>query len=319
MEELTPQPFYTPVSEPQKQRSNSPRQAIPERASQPLNPSPDSPFAPGNPGSEQPSQPSIFPQPFSRSTPGTGLWGNAPGAGERSPMGSAPVGSAPAPTGNKPSQTPHFSGNAFQDPLIVQFTTLYNASLSSTKVGNHDQARAQYSEMLKIYNQITGRPDMHDMNKDIAHFCLQDVYDNLSKTNDPTVAGLTFGALLGVTVVLLVIGGLVATNPSVVGLATGLSIFGPAAPIWIGGEPHVIITAPTTLRLSDLFTTTEKVPLTYLATSSSGIDAIVSGDYVTLAPKFGISGTTRITLMASRQDAPSVIGKQAVDVTVAEK
>lgn len=308
MPESMPQPFYTPVSELRKKTSNDPRQAIPPTPSSPLNPSPDSPLLPGS-EPPNPSQPSIIPQPFSRSTIGT--------ARIASQRITNPIGSLAPSSSQKPSQTPHFSETASQDPLVVQFTTLYNASLANSKTGNHETARQQYSEMLKLYTQFTTRPDMHEMNKDIAHFCVQDVYDTLSKTSDTGVAKLRFGALLGVTIVLLVIGGIIATNPSIVGLVTGFSIFGPPAPTWTGGESHVLITGPTTIHLADLFSTQDHAPLTFLATSGNGMDAVVSGNYVTLVPKYGVGGTTRISFIAARQDDPLASTKQAVDVTVA--
>lgn len=290
MTEETPPLFYTPVS--QHKNSSSNQQANQNQA---LNPSPDTPLSPWpTDPSDQPSNPSLIPKPFSNSTIGT---------------------LAPEFT-TKPSQTPHFSENTTKDPLVIQFTILYTSALTNAKEGKYVQARQHYSDMLTLYNQLLTRPDLQDMNKDIAHFCLQDVYETLSKTSDPTVSRLTFGALIGMTLFILVIGGIIATNPSIVGLTTGYSTFSSPTPHWNGGEPHVMITGPTTIRLPDLFSTSDKAPLTFLSTSSIGVDAVVSGDYVTLIPKYGVSGTTKISLVAARQDNPQVTTKQNVDVTL---
>jgi len=288
-----PQPFYTPVSQPK-----NPTSSQTAKQNQAITPSPDTPLSPWpvDP-SDNPSNPSPIPNPFSKSTVGT---------------------SAPDFLG-KPSQTPHFSENTSKDRLVLQFTTLYTNALTTAKSGNHVQARQYYCDMLNLYNQLLARPDLQDMNKDIAHFCLQDVYETLSQTTDPGVSRLTFGALIGMTLFLLVLGGIVATNPSIAGLATGHSIFLAPTPQWVGGEPQVMISGPTTIRLPDLFSTTDKAALTFLSTSSIGVDAVVSGDYVTLVPKYGTSGTSRITLTAARKDNPSLLRTQAVDVTVVGK
>lgn len=219
-------------------------------------------------------------------------------------------------TNTKPSKVPHFTPEASGHPVVIEFTTLYNNAITNAKKGNDNEARKQYTDMLKLYSQITTLPNLHDMNKDIAHFCLQDVYDAISEKSDPEVSRMTFGALVGITVLFLIIGGLIVMNPSIVGLVTGLSIGNSGAPQWIGGEPALMITTPTTIKMSDLFSSPNGKSLTYLATSSGTLDAVVDGEYATLVPKYGATGTTRITLIASLTNNPRVMTRMPVDVTV---
>ncbi|MEK6959566.1 MAG: hypothetical protein AABX47_00190 [Nanoarchaeota archaeon] len=228
------------------------------------------------------------------------------------------VASAPAAGPVKAAQTPHFSPEVSGNPIVSQFTTRYHSAIANAKSGKDSDARADYSEMLKLYNALVALPDMHDMNKDIAHFCLQDVYDSIAKNSDPNVSRLSFGALIGITMLLIVIGGIIATNPSIVGLVTGLVVKTPAGPQWIGGEQAVVITGPTTIHMGSLFATGDRAGLTFLATSSSTLDAIVSDDFVTLVPKYGATGTTRIYLVAARSDNPKAMTRAPVDVTVAK-
>jgi len=227
------------------------------------------------------------------------------------------VASIPAGSNAKASQTPHFSPEAAGHPIVSQFTTRYHSAIANAKSGKDSDARNDYSEMLKLYNALVTLPDMHDMNKDIAHFCLQDVYDSIAKNSDPNMSRLSFGALIGITMLLIVIGGIIVTNPSIVGLVTGLAVHTPDGPQWVGGEQAVVITGPTTLHMGSLFKTTDKAGLTFLATSSSTLDAVVADDFVTLVPKYGATGTTRIYLVAARSDNPKAMTKVPVDVTVA--
>ena len=242
---------------------------------------------------------------------------SSPQATSSQATSSSTMTSAPAHGTFDPAKTPHFSEDAAAHPIITQFTSLYHGALTNVKAGSLDLARQQYNDMLKLYQQITALPTLREMNKDIAHFCLQDVYDALARNTDPTVSRLTFGALLGVTILLLVIGGIIATHPAIVGLFTGLSTAGIAHPVWIGGDQAVLISGPTTLHVTDLFATSDKAPLTFVTTSSDILDAVVSGDYATLIPKYGASGTTRITLIAAREDHPSVMTNVPIDVTIA--
>lgn len=232
---------------------------------------------------------------------------------------SAVTATQPARTPEKPSQTPHFSQDAASHPIVTQFTQKYHSAISNAKSGKDEDARRDYSEMLKLYSVLITIPDMHDMNRDIAHFCLQDVYDAISKNSDPVVSKLSFGALIGITMLLLVIGGMIATNPSIVGLVTGLAVRGHPGPQWVGGETAVVITGPTTLHLAPLFLAKDGSEMTYLATSSGTLDAVVAGEYATLVPKYGAIGTTRIELIAALSKDPNAMTRVPVDVTVVAK
>lgn len=196
--------------------------------------------------------------------------------------------------------------------LIQEFSNTYHDATEALDKRQYETAREHYIDLLRIYQSL-GNKEVDPIHTNIAYSCIEDLYQDLQHRIEVPVIS-TQGLRIGITASILVIlmGLFIITNPSFVGLAT-LDL---PQGIWQGPD-YLRITGSTTVNLGEYVDTPG---LTYLTTHGEGVQAHINGKALTLIPTAGYTGRSSITILGYAMDEqPELVLEQQLPVIVEER
>ena len=197
--------------------------------------------------------------------------------------------------------------------LVQQLSQYYHEAMQQIYNRNLKQGKEAYLEMLKIYKDIR-ETDISLEDKQVAHFCVQTVYDTLKeKQEEPPISESTFRMLFSISILILLIGLAIVLKPSVVGL---VAYGGVAPPEFIGVQTRFFITSPFNLDLDQQFRSADGNELEFLVTRSPTVDVEMQGAIAKFIPS-NHKGISRHTLMAiSKRGSTYEVTRVPIEIIV---
>ncbi|MFQ5621640.1 MAG: hypothetical protein ACE5FT_07440 [Candidatus Nanoarchaeia archaeon] len=200
--------------------------------------------------------------------------------------------------------------------VIERFSSRYHDAMDALEARKYEEARELYVDLLRLYQEIQAA-DIDPLHMNIAYSCIEDLYNDLQhKVEVPVVS--TTGLRIGISASILVIlfGIFIITNPSFVGL-TAME-FQDTGPSYWKGPNHLVLGGPYTLNLNDYVENAWDV--TYLVTEGRGVNSFTDGPLLTLVPKRGFSGNSRVTIYGyNTGDKPQLLFKKDLGLVVSQR
>ncbi|MBW3004610.1 hypothetical protein KY310_02165 [Candidatus Woesearchaeota archaeon] len=187
--------------------------------------------------------------------------------------------------------------------LIHKFVQTYNSAQDSIDDNRMDEAKQKYKELMSVYKQISDS-DMESVHKELAYDQVMKVFNGVKGMKPKSSIHVKS---IAAAVVIIIISLVIFIKPEIIGMVT---FDVNQAPVWTGdGNLFVITGVPKesmfignsdrTVNLAAFFSDPNGDELTYLATSTDGLDVKVSGSYISFIPQPGVFGERVITVVAS--------------------
>ncbi|MBD3304322.1 hypothetical protein GF343_04190 [Candidatus Woesearchaeota archaeon] len=187
--------------------------------------------------------------------------------------------------------------------LIHKFVQTYNSAQDSIDANRMDEAKQKYSELMSVYKQISGS-DLESVHKELAYDQVMKVFNGVrgmkprQNINSKSIA---------VAVVIIIISLVIFIKPEIIGM---VAFEANQAPVWTGDGNLFVITGVSessmfvggtgrTINLDAFFNDANGDELTYLATSTDGLNVKISGNHLTFLPEPGVFGERTVTVVAS--------------------
>lgn len=187
--------------------------------------------------------------------------------------------------------------------LIHKFVQTYNSAQDSIDENRIAEAKQKYRELMSVYKQISDS-DIESVHKELAYDQVMKVFNGVKgmkprqNINSKSIA---------VAVVIIIISLVIFIKPEIIGM---VAFEVNQAPVWTGDGNLFVISGVTdksmfvktsdrTINLDAFFNDANDDELTYLATSTDGLNVKVSGNHLTFIPETGVFGEKTITVVAS--------------------
>lgn len=198
--------------------------------------------------------------------------------------------------------------------LIHKFVQAYNSAQDSIEENRIPDAKQKYHELMDAYKEIADS-DMESVHKELAYDQVMKVYQGVKGMKVRHTINTKAVAL---AVVLIIISLVIFIKPEIVGL-TVFELNQP--PQWSGASNVFAIIGveqgmmfkeqfDRTIDLNAFFSDPNNDKLTYLATSTPGLDVKLTNNFLTFLPQEGVFGKRSIIVVAS--DGKEVIRKQFI-------
>jgi len=187
--------------------------------------------------------------------------------------------------------------------VIHKFVQTFNSAQDSIDANRMDEAKQQYKELMSAYKQISDS-DMEPVHKELAYDQVMKVFNGVKGMKPKQNIHAKSIAL---AVVIIIISLVIFIKPEIIGM---VSFDVNQAPVWTGdGNIFVITGVPEgamfvgntdrTINLNAFFSDANDDELTYLATSTDGLDVKINGNFLTFLPQPGVFGERVLTVIAS--------------------
>jgi hypothetical protein len=191
--------------------------------------------------------------------------------------------------------------------LIHKFVQTYNSAQDSIDENRIADAKQKYKELMSVYKQISAS-DMESVHKELAYDQVMKVFNGVRGMKPRQNI---HAKSIAVAVVIIIISLVIFIKPEIIGMVT---LDANQAPVWTGDGNLFVITGITekamfvrtsdrTINLDAFFSDADGNDLTYLATSTDGLDVKISGNHLTFLPEPGFFGERVITVVASDGEA----------------
>jgi len=198
--------------------------------------------------------------------------------------------------------------------LIHKFVQSYNSAQDSIDSNRMDEAKLKYKELMSVYKQIADS-DMESVHKELAYDQVMKVFNGVKGMRPKSNFHVKSVAL---AVVVIIISLVIFIKPEIIGMVVSDIN---QAPAWNSDSSLFVISGVSqdtmfagnsggTINLDAFFSDADGDELTYLATSTSGLDVKINGDFLSFIPQPGVFGERMITVVAS--DGEEVVQQELV-------
>ncbi len=187
--------------------------------------------------------------------------------------------------------------------IIHKFVQTFNSAQDSIESNRMEEAKQKYRELMSAYKQIADS-DMESVHKELAYDQVMKVFNGVKGMKPGSNIHVKSIAL---AVVIIIISLVIFIKPEIIGMA---SFDVNQAPVWTGdGSLFVITGVPEgamfigntdrTINLDAFFSDANDDELTYLATSTDGLDVKINRNFLTFLPASGVFGERVLAVIAS--------------------
>ncbi len=187
--------------------------------------------------------------------------------------------------------------------VIHKFVQTYNSAQDSIESNRMEEAKQKYRELMSAYKQIAGS-DMESVHKELAYDQVMKVFNGVKGMKPgPNIHAKS----IALAVVIIIISLVIFIKPEIIGMVS-FDVNHP--PVWnADGNTFVITGVPEgamfigntdrTINLDAFFNDANDDELTYLATSTHGLDVKINRNFLTFLPQSRVFGERVLTVIAS--------------------